>query len=72
VHAYFHDTDLVDPRRRRLIALGLLLLARRRPRSDLDAIAATLVAAPVVPWAQIGRGSAVVGSPENGAVPGRT
>jgi hypothetical protein len=72
VHAYFHDTDLVDPRRRRLIALGLRLLARRRPRSDLDAIAARLAAAPVVPWAQIGRGGAVVPGAENGAVPGRT
>ena len=69
VHAYFHDTDLVDPRRRWLIALGLRLLARRRPRSDLDAVAASLAATPVVPWAQIGRG---VGSAENGAVPGRT
>jgi hypothetical protein len=72
VHAYFHDTDLVDPRRRRLIGLGLRLLARRRPRADLEAIAATLDAAPVVPWAEIGRGRAVVGSAENGAVPGRT
>ncbi|HET6683769.1 MAG TPA: hypothetical protein VFG75_08740, partial [Gaiella sp.] len=71
VHAYFHDTDLVDPRRRRLIGLGLRLLARRRPRSDLDAVAATLAAAPVVPWARIARG-AVVGSAENGAVPGPT
>ena len=56
VHAYFHDTDLVDPRRRRLIALGLKLLARRRPVSDLDAVAATLANAPVVPWHEIARG----------------
>ena len=59
VHAYFHDTDLVDPRRRRLIALGLRLLARRRPASDLDAVAASLDAAPLVPWAEIGRGEPV-------------
>jgi hypothetical protein len=72
VHAYFHDTDLVDPRRRRLIVLGLRLLARRRPRSDLDGVAATLASAPVVPWAQIGRGEAVVDGAENGAIPGRT
>lgn len=56
VHAYFHDTDLVDPRRRRLIALGLTLLARRRPRSDLDAVAASLAEAPVVRWDDVARG----------------
>jgi len=70
VHAYFHDTDLVDPRRRRLITLGLRLLARRRPVSDLDAVAATLGAAPVVSWAEIGRGGPVaVDSVENGSIP---
>ena len=73
VHAYFHDTDLVDPRRRRLVALGLRLLARRRPASDLDAIAASLDAAPLVPWAEVGRGDPVgVGRPENGAIHGPT
>ena len=38
VHAYFHDTDLVDRRRRRMISLALRLLARRRPASDLDTV----------------------------------
>ena len=56
VHAYFHDTDLVDARRRQLIALGLRLLARRRPRSDLDAVASTLSSAPLVHWRDIARG----------------
>ncbi len=42
VHAYFHDTDLVDPRRRSLIVAGLAVLGRRRPPADLDAIAATI------------------------------
>jgi len=56
VHAYFHDTDLVDPRRRRLIALGLRLLARRRPASDLDAVAPSLGDAPIVRWADVARG----------------
>ncbi len=56
VHAYFHDTDLVDPRRRWLIAVGLALLARRRPRSDLDTVAATLPDAPLVPWQDVARG----------------
>ena len=73
VHAYFHDTDLVDSRRRRLIALALRLLARRRPASDLDAVAATLASAPVRLWHDVARGEAArVGSPENGSVPGRT
>ena len=70
VHAYFHDTDLVDPRRRRLIVLGLRLLARRRPASDLDAVAASLDAAPLVPWVEIGRGKPVAAG--NGAVAGPT
>ena len=56
VHAYFHDTDLVDARRRQLIALALRLLARRRPRSDLDAVASTLSSAPLVHWRDIARG----------------
>ena len=73
VHAYCHDTDLVDPRRRRLIGLALRLLVRRRPPSDLDAVAATLASAPVRLWQDVARGEAAgVGSPENGAVPGRT
>ena len=71
VHAYFHDTDLVDPRRRSLITLGLWVLSHRRPRSDLDAVAASLGAAPVVAWAEIARGEPV-GSAENGAVHGPT
>ena len=73
VHAYFHDTDLVDPRRRRLIRLGLGLLARRRPPSDLDLVAASVAQAPVVSWADVGRGEpAPVGSVENGSVPDAT
>jgi hypothetical protein len=56
VHAYFHDTDLVDPRRRRLITTGLALLGRRRPQTDLDALAAALDDAPLLPWADVGRG----------------
>ena len=39
VHLYFHDTDLLD-RRRRAALLGLLtLLARRRVPTDLDRVA---------------------------------
>jgi hypothetical protein len=73
VHAYFHDTDLLDPRRRRLIALALRLLARRRPRSDLDAVAASIASAPSLDWRDVARGEGgSVGKAENGAVPGRT
>jgi hypothetical protein len=73
VHAYFHDTDLVDPGRRRLIGLALRLLARRRPPGDLDAVAAALPSAPLLHWRDVARGdAALVGSAENGAVPGRT
>lgn len=71
VHAYFHDTDLVDPRRRRLIALGLTLLGRLRPRRDLGTVAAALEDAPAVRWESVARGEAAVGRPENGGVGGR-
>jgi hypothetical protein len=56
VHAYFHDTDVVDERRRRLIGLALRLLARRRPRNDLDAVASTLSSATLVQWRDVARG----------------
>jgi hypothetical protein len=36
VHAYFHDTDLLDRRRATALRLGLALLARRRAVTDLD------------------------------------
>jgi hypothetical protein len=56
VHVYFHDTDLLDRRRRALLALVLRLLARRARVSDLDALAArTLPAAPHVVWDDVGR-----------------
>jgi hypothetical protein len=55
VHAYFHDTDLVDSRRRLLIATGLALLGRRRPPTDLDALADALGDAPVIGWEEVAR-----------------
>jgi hypothetical protein len=61
VHAYFHDTDLVDPRRRRLVLAGLALLGRRRPRTDLDALAGSLGDAPVARWDDVVRGTGSVG-----------
>ncbi|MGI8974903.1 MAG: hypothetical protein ACR2HI_12115 [Gaiella sp.] len=59
VHAYFHDTDLLDDRRRRLIVGALAVLGLRRPAVDLP----TLVGddARVVAWADIARGRAVFG-----------
>jgi len=34
VHAYFHDYDLLDPRRLAALRVSLAVLARRRPRGD--------------------------------------
>jgi hypothetical protein len=39
VHAYFHDTDLLEPRRRAALELGLRLLGRRREPADLLGLA---------------------------------
>jgi hypothetical protein len=39
VHAYFHDTGLLDNRRRRALEVGLRLLGRRRRPSDLTTVA---------------------------------
>jgi hypothetical protein len=38
VHAYFHDTDLLDPRRRAALAVGLGVLGVRRARTDLASL----------------------------------
>jgi len=57
VHAYFHDTDLVDTRRRLLILAGLSLLGRRRPPLDLDVVASA-VQGPSRRWAEVARGGA--------------
>jgi hypothetical protein len=35
VHAYFHDTDLLDLRRSAALRVGLGVLGRRRTPSDL-------------------------------------
>ena len=59
VHTYFHDTDLVD-RRRRVADRGVLtMLGRRRPATDLDVVAASArEQAPLVAWAEVARGEA--------------
>jgi hypothetical protein len=56
VHAYFHDTDLLDRKRRTVLAVVLRALARRAQASDLDALSAQLLpAAPRVGWADVAR-----------------
>ena len=40
VHVYFHDTDLLDARRRRALTTALGLIARRRRPTPLDAVTA--------------------------------
>jgi hypothetical protein len=39
VHVYFHDTDLLEARRRAALVVALTLLGRRRARSDLASLA---------------------------------
>jgi hypothetical protein len=40
VHVYFHDTDLLDPRRAAALRVALFRIALRRPVRPLDALAA--------------------------------
>jgi hypothetical protein len=40
VHVYFHDTDLLDQRRRRALTTALALMGRRRRPTPLDAVTA--------------------------------
>jgi hypothetical protein len=56
VHVYFHDTDLVDPRRRTAIRWALRLLALRRKPSDLPAAASAAARAPELPFEAARRG----------------
>lgn len=59
VHAYFHDTDLLDRRRRAVVLAGLTALGRLRPPADLDVLAAGVRdSAPHVVWSDVGRGEA--------------
>ena len=56
VHVYFHDTDLLDPRRRTTIHVLFPLLARRAKPTDLDTLArATRETAPSVAWDDVAR-----------------
>ena len=53
VHVYFHDTDLVDARRRLLLRFVLRLLARCARAVDFGALATSLDSAPEVDWADV-------------------
>ena len=54
VHVHFHDTDLVDQRRRLALVWALRALARRRHPTDLDAFASAFgAAAPEVAFKEI-------------------
>ena len=54
VHVHFHDTDLVDARRRLALVWALRALARRRQATDLDAFASAFgAAAPEVAFQEI-------------------
>jgi len=56
VHTYFHDTDLLDRRRRALLHAGLRVLARRADVLDLDTLAASaLTDAPRIAWDDVAR-----------------
>ena len=56
VHVYFHDTDLLDARRRALLRVLLPALARRAQVTDLDSLAArSLPSARRVAWDDVAR-----------------
>ena len=56
VHVYFHDTDLLDARRRALLRVALPALARRARVTDLDTLATrSLPSAPRVAWDDVAR-----------------
>ena len=56
VHAYFHDTDLLDRRRRALLRAVVAFLGRRARATDLDELARTIdLAAPEIAWDDVAR-----------------
>jgi hypothetical protein len=57
VHLYFHDTDLVDRRRRATVEAALRLVGARRPGRSLTEEAAT-VDLETRAWADVARGEA--------------
>jgi hypothetical protein len=56
VHVYFHDTDLLDRRRRALLRVTLPVLARRAHATDLDTLAThVFTAASRFAWDDVAR-----------------
>jgi len=56
VHVYFHDTDLVDRRRRALVGALLPVLARMAAPSDLDALRVAVAGeVPELGWDDVAR-----------------
>jgi hypothetical protein len=56
VHAYLHDTDLLDHRRRLALSAALRVLARRAEPTDLDELATRVRdEAPEIAWAGVAR-----------------
>lgn len=56
VHVYFHDTDLLDRRRRMLLGALLQLLARVAEPTHLDALPGTCAGeTPEITWADVAR-----------------
>jgi hypothetical protein len=56
VHAYFHDTDLLDAKRRGALRVALRALAFRRRVTDLDTLGAACADAPERAWNEVVRG----------------
>ena len=57
VHGYFHDTDLLDGRRRRALAAALVVLGRRRRTAAVgEAAEALRPRLDVVTWEAVARG----------------
>ncbi len=57
VHVYFHDTDLLDWRRRNALRAALMLLGRRRRPAQLDEVAAAAGEGRSLGWEDIARGT---------------
>jgi hypothetical protein len=53
VHAYFHDTDLLDARRAALLSLGLGFLGMKRTRTDLEELSSAAGTAPRRPLREL-------------------
>jgi hypothetical protein len=53
VHVYFHDTDLLEPRRRAALVSALVVLGRRARATDLSRLRDAAGQAPEVPFSAV-------------------